>query len=208
MAEWGNCSGALPPVADDQSVTTDEDVATDITLTGTAEDEANLTFEIVRLPSDGTLSGTPPYVNYAPDADYNGLDSFDFVLHDGTATSNVATVSITVMGVNDPPSANDQSVTTTKNTPVAITLSGDDVDGDTLTFAVLSGPSHGALTGTGDTRTYTPATDYAGSDAFTCLVSDGNGGSATTTVSITVKKGKGGSGQGGGGQGKPPKGKK
>jgi hypothetical protein len=207
-AQWGNCQGSLVPQADAQSVSTDEDVSAALTLTGTAGSGGQSIFEIVRPPVRGVLSGTAPAVTYAPDANYYGLDSFDFVLHDGLATSNVATVSINVIGVNDPPSADDQSVTTLKDTPVTVTLDGYDADGDTLSVSVVSGPSHGVLTGGGAERTYTPAAGYTGTDMFTVEMSDGNGGSDHATVFITVKKGKGGNNQGSGSPDKPTKGKK
>ena len=50
--------------------------------------------------------------------------------------------------VNNPPVANSQSVSTARNTPVAITLTASDADLDPLTFAVATGPTHGALSGT------------------------------------------------------------
>ena len=40
---------------------------------------------------------------YTPDADYHGTDSFTFKANDAQAESNVATVSIAVTPVNDPP---------------------------------------------------------------------------------------------------------
>ncbi len=202
IEQWGDCSGVLP-VAEDQSVTTDENVPIDITLTGIGASGSELTFEITSGPFDGTLSGTPPDVTYSPDPGYVGFDSFDFLVNDDIAESNVATVSITVSAVNTntPPVADDQSVATPKNTAVDITLTGSDADGDSLTFEVTSGPSHGALSGIGNLRTYTPDADYTGKDAFTFSVSDGHGGSDTATVSLNVKKGRGGNGSDDGGGG-------
>ena len=84
------------------------------------------------------------------------------MVNDGTVDSAPATVSDHGDPVNDPPVANPQSVTTQRDTPVAITLTGSDVDGDALTFRVTSGPSHGALSGTAPNLTYTPAAGYVG----------------------------------------------
>ncbi|HSF95524.1 MAG TPA: Ig-like domain-containing protein, partial [Thermohalobaculum sp.] len=95
---WGDCSGVLP-MADDQSVETEVNLPVDITLTGTG---TNLTYEITRWPLDGLLTGTPPDVTYSPDLDFTGIDSFDFVVDDGFATSNVATVTVTVNDTADP----------------------------------------------------------------------------------------------------------
>jgi hypothetical protein len=56
-----------------------------------------------------------------------------------------------------------------------------------LTYSVVSAPSHGTLSGTGASRTYTPAAGYSGADSFTFKASDGTLESNTATVSITVR---------------------
>ena len=87
---------------------------------------------------------------------------------------------------NRAPVATPATLDTAEDTPKAVTLAGSDPDGDPLTFAISSPPAHGTLTGTGATRTYTPAADYAGTDGFAFSVNDGRGGTATATVAITV----------------------
>ncbi len=161
------------PTADPQSVTTDEDTAKAITLTATDVDGDPLTFSVVTQPTHGTLSGTAPDLTYTPAANYNGPDSFTFKANDGTVDSNTATISITVTAVNDAPTATPQSVTTDEDTAKAITLTGTDVEGDTLTFSVVTQPTHGALSGTAPDLTYTPAANYNGPDSFTFKANDG-----------------------------------
>ena len=173
-----------PPVANDQSVTMNKNTAKAITLTATDVDGDTLTYSIVSGPSHGALSGTAPNVTYTPTSGYSGSDSFTFKANDGTVDSNTATVSITV--VNTSPVANDQSVTTNKNTPKPITLTATDPEGDPLTYSIVTGPSNGTLSGTTPNVTYTPASDYTGSDSFTFKANDGNADSNTATVSITV----------------------
>ena len=181
-------SGAAnpPPVADPQPVTTDEDTAVDITLTGSDPEGEPITFSVQSGPSHGTLSGTAPDVVYTPAANHNGTDSFTFVVNDGHSSSAPATVSITIHPLNDPPSANPQSVSTVQNTPVAITLAGTDVDGDLLSYSVVGQPASGTLSGTPPSVTYTPNTGYIGGDSFTFKVNDGTLDSNVATVSITV----------------------
>lgn len=84
------------------------------------------------------------------------------------------------------PVANDGAIAIDKNRPAAIVLAGSDADNDPLTYTVLSGPSHGALSGTAPNLTYTPTAGYHGSDSFTFKASDGTSDSNTATVSITV----------------------
>jgi hypothetical protein len=174
------------PTAIAQSVSTAEDTAKAIVLTGGDPEGSNLTFTVVSNPTHGTLSGTAPNVTYTPDANYNGADSFTFRASDGKTNSNVATVSITVTPVNDAPVANAQSVTTAEDTAKAITLTGSDPEGSNLTYAVVSNPAHGTLSGTAPNVTYTPDANYNGADSFTFQASDGKTNSNVATVSITV----------------------
>ena len=93
-------------------------------------------------------------------------------------TSTEATVSI---AVNDAPVANPQMVSTNEDTPLPITLTGSDPNGDMLSYMVVANPTHGVLSGTAPNPTYTPAADYNGSDSFTFKVSDGTLESNTAT---------------------------
>lgn len=182
-----------PPTADDQSVATNEDTPVAITLTASDPDGDPLTYSIVMPPANGSLSGTAPNLTYTPNLNFNGSDSFTFKANDGKADSNVATVSITINPVNDAPVANSQSVETTQDTAVDITLTGSDVDGDNLIFSLVTNPSNGTLTldpgfNTNGKLTYTPDSGFVGSDGFTFKVNDGTVDSAPATVSITVAK--------------------
>jgi len=175
-----------PPVANLQAVTTAEDTSVGITLTASDVDGDTLTYVIVSGPAHGTLSGSVPVLTYTPTENYHGTDAFTFKVSDGQVDSNVATVSITVTPVNDPPVANLQAVTTAEDTSVGITLTASDVDGDTLTYVIVSGPAHGTLSGSVPVLTYTPTENYHGTDAFTFKVSDGQVDSNVATVSITI----------------------
>ena len=168
-------------------MTTNEDTAKPITLSGSDVDGDALTYIVTSSPSHGTLSGTAPNVTYAPAANYNGSDAFTFKLNDGSVDSAAAIVSITVSPVNDAPAADSQSATTNEDTAKAITLSGSDVDGDPLSYSVTTNPSHGALSGTAPNLTYAPNSNYNGPDSFTFKVNDGTTNSGVATVSITVR---------------------
>ncbi len=174
------------PVADAASVTTAEDTAVDIALTGSDVDGDALIFTVVSDPLYGTVSGNAPNLTYTAAADFNGSDSFAFMINDGTATSAPATVSISVTPVNDAPVASGQSVTIAEDATVAVTLAGSDVDGDALTYTVEISPAQGTLSGTAPNLTYTPALNYHGPDSFTFKANDGAADSAPATVSITV----------------------
>ena len=174
------------PRATNQATSTAEDVAAAITLAATDAEGQALTYAVVATPLHGTLSGTPPALTYTPFANYSGPDSLTFRANDGVLNSNVGTVSITVTPVNDAPVAQPQSVVLDEDTTKGVTLIAADVDGAALTYAIVSAPAHGALSGTPPALTYTPSPNYNGADSFTFVASDGSLQSNLATVSITV----------------------
>lgn len=101
------------------------------------------------------------------------------------------------IGVNQSPTANPQSVSTTAGRSVAITLSGSDPDSDPLTMRVVSNPARGRLRGTAPNLTYTPNLFFTGTDSFTFVVNDGTMDSSPATVSIRVRSVFDGGGGGG-----------
>ena len=187
--------GNNPPGTDNQVAATAEDVPGEIMLNAVSPATTpTFTYTIVSQPANGVLSGSGPSFTYTPAANFHGSDSFTFKVNDGNQDSNTSTVNITVTEVNDAPSANSQSVSTNSNTPVAITLSGNDVEtaAANLVFTVTVSPAHGSLSGSGANLTYTPDANYSGPDSFEFTVlDDGDGSSAAltsaaATVSITV----------------------
>src|SRR5205085_6706708 len=97
----------------------------------------------------------------------NGTDSFTFKANDGALDSPPATITITIRPVNDAPVATPQQVATSEDTAVAIKLAGTDVDGDALSFAVVTQPGKGTLSGAAPNLTYTPNKDFHGTDSCT-----------------------------------------
>jgi hypothetical protein len=90
------------------------------------------------------------------------------------------------VAVNNLPVANARTATTVKNTAVPIAITGKDPDGNPLTYTIATLPTKGTLTGTPPKLTYTPNTNYTGTDSFTFTVSDGKVASAAAKVSITI----------------------
>jgi IgGFc binding protein/Big-like domain-containing protein len=175
-----------PPVAANQTVTTSEDTAKSIVLSASDADGQTLTYSVVSQPAHGALSGTPPQLTYTPTHGYYGADSFTFKANDGQANSNVATVSITLLHVNHAPVANAKTLTLNQGTSAPLVLTGSDPDNDPITFRVTTSPAHGALSGTPPNLTYTPATNFYGTDNFEYVANDGAVDSAPATVAITV----------------------
>jgi hypothetical protein len=186
-----------PPTAYDQTVSTEEDTPKNITLTASDPDDDPLTYSIVTGSTHGILSGSPPNVTYTPDLNYNGADSFTFKAYDGQAYSNIATVSITVTPVNDPPTAPVVDVTpnlplTTDDLVCTVTTLSTDPDGDTITYfyewyknGILQSDETTVTTALTDTVS---STKTAKGEVWKCVVTpyDGtvNGTSAQDQVTI------------------------
>jgi len=103
-----------PPTAEDDSeaaYTVDEDVtlvitpANSVLLNDTDPDPGDeLTAVNASDPADGSVVlNEDGSFTYTPDPNFNGTDTFTYQASDGEATSNTATVTITVRAVDDPP---------------------------------------------------------------------------------------------------------
>ncbi|MEO5957702.1 MAG: Ig-like domain-containing protein, partial [Opitutaceae bacterium] len=174
------------PVAASLTRSGSENTPIAITLSGTDVEGSALTFVRLTEPTNGTLTGTAPNLSYRSGANFSGTDSFTYKVNDGQADSAIATVTLVIDNPNDPPTANPQSGQTAEDTPLALTLTGSDPDGNALTYEIVSFPAHGVLADSGAARTYTPASNYHGSDSFTFRVRDSEFPSSPATVTLTV----------------------
>jgi VCBS repeat-containing protein len=184
------------PVADDHSVTTDEDTTKEVTLSASDVEGDALGYTIVSATQHGTLSGTGANLTYTPEANYNGPDSFTFKANDGTADSEPATVSIAVSAVNDAPVANDDTKSTNQDTPLifpASQLLGNDNPGpanergQTLMITAVDQAVNGQVSlGTNGEITFTPATDFIGQASFEYTVCDNGSPSECSVMIATV----------------------
>lgn len=180
------------PVAVGASYSTAEDTPYNGTLVASDPNDPSLTYSIVAAPAHGAVNLVDAIVGiftYTPSLNYNGPDSFTFKANDGKLDSNIATVSLTVTAVNDPPVATAGTAPVTQDTAYNGVLVGSDVEGP-VTFAIATNPAHGTLSGLNANTgayTYTPNAAYLGPDSFTFTTTDNQGAvSSPATVSITV----------------------
>ena len=95
-------------------------------------------------------------------------------------------------GGNSPPAANDDTDTTSEDTPVTINVVGNDTDADgtinPATVVIVNNPVNGTAVHNGDgTVTYSPYTGYTGVDKFTYTVKDDLGATSNeAAVTVTV----------------------
>ncbi|WP_131588685.1 cadherin-like domain-containing protein [Mycolicibacterium phlei] len=190
-----------PPVAVNDTIATNEDTqVTGNVLTNDTDPEGKATIvsaAVVTGPSNGTLTfnETTGEFTYTPNANFNGTDSFTYEITDNSgAVSNTATVTITVNPVNDPVVAiNDTASGLEDGGPITGNVLINDIAqnvdiGETLTVTAANGVTvnGGVWSVSADgTFSYTPATNWNGTDSFKYTVSDGTT-SAEGTVTITV----------------------
>ncbi|MDB5308180.1 MAG: hypothetical protein JWO38_2382 [Gemmataceae bacterium] len=172
------------PAAGPTTATTPEGapVTIDVLATATGIGDAPLTLTITSPPAHGTAEVVGTTVVYTPDPGYadtgGGPDTFSYTVTDVNGESSTAAVTVHVTPVNFPPVAAPQTVSTGVNLSTAIALTaspGGQEPVPILTYAIVTGPAHGTLTGfdpaTGR-ATYTPAPGYSGPDGFTFTATD------------------------------------
>jgi len=189
-----------PPVAADDAYSTNEDTSLNVAAPGALGNDTDLDDDLLKsepgsLPANGTLNLNPDgSFNYTPHPDFFGTDSFTYRANDGQDNSNLATVTITVIPVNDPPLAVDDAETVIQGAtlyrPAPGVLGNDnDPENDPLTVASIPvvPPNYGSLTLHGDgSYTYIHDGSQATSDSFVYQVCDTGSLCATATVNITI----------------------
>ncbi len=187
------------PVAASDAATTAEDTPIIVNVTANDTDvDGTIDGSSVVIVS-GAASGEAVVkpdgtVEYTPDSNYHGSDSFAYEVQDNNgATSNTATVNLTITPVNDIPVANSDSFTVAKNTTsnIDVTANDTDVDGNStiVSVEIIGSPGNGSVAVEPDgTVAYTPASGYSGPDSFTYKAVDDAGGRSAdeATVEISV----------------------
>jgi len=180
------------PIANSGTLNTDEDVAANDVLSANDDDGDALTYSIVTNAGIGTVvitnAATGAY-RYTPGPDATGTDSFTFKVNDGQVDSNIATITINLVAVNDIPIAKSGSLNIDEDEVVVAALSANDVDADALNYSIVTNGSKGTAvitnTTTGTYR-YTPNPDAIGTDSFTFKVNDGQVDSNTATITVNI----------------------
>lgn len=139
---------------------------------------------------NGKLVFTPPYTFIShTDSDLQETLTIVVTAWDGRFEVEEEFL-VTVKDVNQLPAALERTLTTPKNVPVEITLQGTDLDlEDSLFYTIKTQPAYGTLRENQNSVTYTPATNYAGTDSFTFTVTDSLGAeSSPAAVTISIRE--------------------
>ncbi|PLS20364.1 hypothetical protein C0U40_17155 [Amylibacter cionae] len=176
------------PVAQAGTASGDEDTVISGTLLASDVDGDTLRFAVETQATHGTVAIRPDgSYAYTPGADFNGSDSFTYTVSDGNGGTDTQTINITVNAVNDAPEGLTAELAVDEDGTITGMLVAQDIDGDSLTFALDTAASNGVVTVSADgSFSYTPTADYFGTDSFAYSVDDGNGGVVSKTVLIDV----------------------
>jgi hypothetical protein len=180
------------PVAVNDTETVNEDGVLTSTVTGndTPSGDGGNVWSVVTTTTHGTLvfhaDGT---YAYTPNANFNGTDVFTYKVCDADGDCSTATVTITVISVDDAPIAVNDTETVNEDGVLTSTVTGNDTpsgDGGNV-WSVVTTTTHGTLVFHADgTYAYTPNANFNGTDVFTYKVCDADGDCSTATVTITV----------------------
>jgi len=218
----GDSGGAVPanhqPITNPDVATITEDIVGNVDILSNDYDPEGGPLEIrylagfpvksgdsVALPSGAIITllsnGT---VDYHPGNAYQGLgvgetatDQFSYVVSDLGGETNSSTVSVTITGENDAPTARDDIGIVQENGLLRISPLNNDSDPDTtdvLTVTNINQPALGTVTINPDnTVTFDPDGDFENlaegettTQTFDYTISDGNGGTDTEQITVTI----------------------
>jgi len=193
-----------PVVAADDTASTDEDTALSVDVLGNDTDiDASDTLSLTGVTGAlGAALIMGNQIAYDPNGAFESLDTGDtavetltYTVSDGNGSSDTASLTITVTGVNDAPDAMDDTATTDEDAALVIDVLDNDFDPDdvlTLVGADLTRGSLGSLSLGGGSLSYDPAGAFESlgmgesvTEVFTYTVSDGEA-SDTAEVIVTV----------------------
>ena len=175
-------------VGDSASTVEDEAVEVDVLANDTDIDGDGLRVAAVSAPENGSAAITAGGVLYTPAANWHGTDSFTYEVDDGNGGTASASVEVTVAPVNDAPEAVDDEASTNEDEAVTVDVLANDTDpdGDGLRVAAVSAPENGSAEVSAGVVLYMPAANWHGTDRFTYVADDGNGGASEAAVEVTV----------------------
>lgn len=196
-----------PPVANDFSIAGVMEDGTAVSMNADASDpDAEDDFSTLgyalttdNVPAGATIAESSGEISFDPGTAFQELAqdqttsvSVPYSVTDMRSAMDSGTITVELTGVNDAPTASDDSATTEINQSVLIAVldNDDDVDDgiDAGTLTIETAASSGTATAQGDGRIdYTPNTDFSGDDSFQYSVRDDHGAvSNTATVNVTV----------------------
>ena len=114
------------------------------------------------------------------------FDGVDWITYTTSTMQSIPLISNQIKSIDEDPNTVDIVVTTDEDTPIDITLSAEEYDGDSYSFSVVSSTTNGSLSLNGSVVTYTPNLNWYGTDSFTFQALDDRNIMNIATATITV----------------------
>ncbi|WP_344800224.1 tandem-95 repeat protein, partial [Litoribacillus peritrichatus] len=180
------------PLANDDTVTTDEDTPIDISILANDQDidgTLDATSIVIGQPANGSVELNNGVATYTPADNFNGSDQFTYTVNDDSGeASNSATVMVTVTSVNDLPVISGSPASSVlEGAAYAFTPTLSDIEGDTLSVSASNLPAWLTLNSETGELSGAPVVGDAGVyDNIVLQVSDGQGTTNFTAFAIEV----------------------
>jgi cysteine-rich repeat protein len=187
------CKGNQEPTANNDTLTTEEDISAfsisidELLANDTDPNDDVLTITAISAVQSGTitLNSVAQTIEFRPPQNFNGIVTFTYTASDGVFNA-AATVTIEVSPENDPPVVDALTIATLEDTPVNMTFTASDIEGDAFTFLIDSQPANGAVAAVGATFVYTPNANFFGADTFTIRAKDTDPSLSAAIVTVNV----------------------
>ncbi|MBA6392436.1 tandem-95 repeat protein, partial [Colwellia sp. BRX10-3] len=186
-----------PTVVDDSlTINEDSNVVVDV-LANDSDKEGDAISLIAFDISNATATIVNNKLDITPALNFFGEINVGYTIADSENATSSGTLLLTVLSVNDAPTAVSDSYSLGEDTVLTILATGtdhllindSDVEGDILTINTtpISNVSNGSLTLNSDgSFIYAPNSNFNGSDSFIYEVLDGNGGKAQGSVTLNI----------------------
>lgn len=178
------------PVPGTDMLATTEDTAVTVRVDSLLDNDVDpeggrVVFVQLGTDKDGVATVHDRVVTFTPDADFNGVARFDYVISDGRLMA-AGTVMIHVAPVNDAPVAYGDHITVTAGAEVEFTLESFDAEADPLVTDIAEPPSHGSLELVNGRYTYRPEAGWTGMDRLVYRVGDAEAWSELVDVELVT----------------------
>jgi LPXTG-motif cell wall-anchored protein len=144
-------------------------------------------------PANGAVSVNPDgTIDYTPDPDFSGTDTFTYTVCDVAGNCSTATVTVTVNEVNDPPAARNDSGRAREGRTITVDNLANDSDGDNTldptSVKILAQPAHGTVSVNADGSVdFTAEAGYDGTDSFRYEVCDDGAPAECDTATVDLE---------------------
>lgn len=143
-----------PPIAEDDTASTQEDIPVDIDVLANDSDpdpsDLALTVQIHTVPLHGTaVVHTNQSIGYTPESNFNGTDTFSYDAQDVSGAQDTALVVVTIAAVNDAPvwvsPTPEGTVVSENGADITFRIAAEDVDSHEVFYGGIYLPKNAIL---------------------------------------------------------------